>query len=1337
MGAEPLPHSWHYEVAGTSIPRLTRSNISPSAQQSSTLRLTTLGATRLEDLAVPESPRYVMGSGKPLALITYLAFAPRRTASREHLCDLLWGDRETADGLRQLRQNLWLCKSQIGGSIFDVRGTEIILATDISIDAIDFVRAIERGDAEEALALYGGDFVPHFSSPGSGGFEEWASLERTRYRSLFVNTAGAVLRQYLDCARHRNAIELARRITIADPHSEIGRRLLIESFLASGDAAQAIAEADRLTEWLRTEDREPEPATAAVIRLSRTPQRTARTEVHEDADPLVADLVGRQEQFSRLLEHWQESRSSTRCVRVSGPPGSGKTRLLADVLNRLRTNRARVIGARARFAMRGVAFSTVAEALEELVKLPGARAVSTGSADVMVTLSPPLSAVYPNARPIHGGITPLQAGRATGELIQCVAEEKPFVLAIDDLHWADTSSDEALALAVSRVSAPVLIILASRPGYESRSSTLAQDEVALPPLSRDECRQLLATLATLPAAEWPEQFVMATHQASGGSPLMLLATIRVLIDKGLLTRGDSGWGWRGAEAIIDAVHDAAADALQLPVDEGRQLLLGLIAVAGVPLSGQAIARSSSAPDEEVKIRLSELERLGLVIPVKGGWGIGHDTIIEHCIETFSLDSIRDFRSRLANVLLDSPDRRDRATALRLLAQNGDWNRIAAHLGARLSQPISGISRSRVQEYVGPGFNDADVTRILGHIPVLNRRRREVLSGGVLIGLATLLLATGRSHGSASEQLEVLVPIPNERGAFTVAHVPVDTAGWSSAPLFAARFETWNSFPRVVAYDPVHDRWASERASAESDELDIYLEDRQGTQRRLTAAPGQDRPGSFSPDGRFLTILTTRWSSHGWSSVAILDIATGNVRRLTRAEADEERPFWNTSGTTIAFSRDPHDGSAALLCTIMIDGTGERCHKLQRSFAPFGWLDDERVLVHEDKTDSVFSLHVVSAELHPWFVPGGFVVIRTAPPFVLEVSIRGSQRLAVARIENPRDYRIISGVPPSLAYHPQLRVPPSRRSFLDSLRIVPPGTLLLNVPHQLRVEGRTNHGRDLPIQALSWSVKSGDATVDSLGILTIHSVSRIRVEVTAGGWRTAELVVNPTTRVPATVMTEKWDKAWMQRWKPFGSPSPVVLDTLGSQFFNDNGDGTFFSGAYSRQSFDPRDGLALDFELRGRLTRSQWQVAIAGFWAVRDSFLGAWNHRTGYLADYLLEGCSFSFPQGEGAGAVDRSIWFQALRAVNPTAARRFLLGEPLRVRIQSFPDGRCGVAANGHALMVSNASVGNKPVHVVLEGNSVGSRFLVGPVSLQRGVPANIDWTTLHPEGANYFVARR
>ena len=157
-------------------------------------------------------------------------------------------------------------------------------------------------------------------------------------------------------------------------------------------------------------------------------------------------------------------------------------------------------------------------------------------------------------------------------LLDSLGHERPVLLVIEDLHWADRSTRAALAfLARSLTGERVLIVASYRPDELHRGhplrSLLAELEraprarrVALGPLTRDElAEQLTDILAGPPAADLLERL----WTRSGGNPLF---------GEELLAAGLDGRG---------AAPDTLRDALMLRVErlsDTAQELLRLVAV---------------------------------------------------------------------------------------------------------------------------------------------------------------------------------------------------------------------------------------------------------------------------------------------------------------------------------------------------------------------------------------------------------------------------------------------------------------------------------------------------------------------------------------------------------------------------------------------------------------------------------------------------------------------------------------------------------------------------------------------------------------------------------------
>src|SRR4029079_7529416 len=135
------------------------------AETNPVVRLVTLGSARL--LAVPSgsSPTVLLRPGKPLALLIYLAALPKRTASREHLINLLWADADPDRGLRTLRQTIFQLRQLLGDNSLVASGRDLCLDLSLHFDRDEFLAAATEGDNDKAVNLYTGAFLADFGVP--------------------------------------------------------------------------------------------------------------------------------------------------------------------------------------------------------------------------------------------------------------------------------------------------------------------------------------------------------------------------------------------------------------------------------------------------------------------------------------------------------------------------------------------------------------------------------------------------------------------------------------------------------------------------------------------------------------------------------------------------------------------------------------------------------------------------------------------------------------------------------------------------------------------------------------------------------------------------------------------------------------------------------------------------------------------------------------------------------------------------------------------------------------------------------------------------------------------
>jgi hypothetical protein len=221
---------------------------------------------------------------------------------------------------------------------------------------------------------------------------------------------------------------------------------------------------------------------------------------------------------------------------------------------------------------------------------------------------------------------------------------------------------------------------------------------------------------------------------------------------------------------------------------------------------------------------------------------------------------------------------------------------------------------------------------------------------------------------------------------------------------------------------------------------------------------------------------------------------------------------------------------------------------------------------------------------------------------------------------------------------------------------------------------------------------------------------------AGGWREDSIRLDVTEPAYSTLLIEDWGRGLAQ-WVPFGDPLPAVTTGPGGRraFWN-NGDRSFYSGAYTRRGFRNPSGIGVEALLSTPVRAFQDQILLVSLMPWTDSVsVARWDHRTASLP--MGPQCTFQYPPADGPAPM-RAVGFD--RWIDVGA---MLAAKPYTIRIQLFPDGRCGLALNGRALSVTASALPTAvPYRLVLQGKSVGNRMLVGRLEVWEGVKPGVDW---------------
>jgi DNA-binding SARP family transcriptional activator len=236
---------------------------------------------------------------------------------------------------------------------------------------------------------------------------------------------------------------------------------------------------------------------------------------------LDAPLVGRAQELARLHAAYVDARDNAHCrvVTVVGEAGIGKTRLMRELLVPLR-DEARVLVGRCVSYGEGATYLPIAEIVRQ--------AAPEASLEGIAQLLDPEEDAEQVANRVaeltgfaEGPAAPGEAFWAVRRFVETIARDRPLMLVLDDIHWAEPTLLDLVEYLGEWAEAPVLVLCAarrelleSRPVWGGPTSTGFVVELA--PLAPDEVTKLVLGLAEEPVDPDIERHII---EQAGGNPL--------------------------------------------------------------------------------------------------------------------------------------------------------------------------------------------------------------------------------------------------------------------------------------------------------------------------------------------------------------------------------------------------------------------------------------------------------------------------------------------------------------------------------------------------------------------------------------------------------------------------------------------------------------------------------------------------------------------------------------------------------------------------------------------------------------------------------------------------
>jgi predicted ATPase len=315
--------------------------------------------------------------------------------------------------------------------------------------------------------------------------------------------------------------------------------------------------------------------------------------------PALSPLIGRDEEIELLLRRWRRAQMGDgQAVLISGEPGIGKSRLTAELEQRLHTEPHLRLRYFCSPYHQDSAFYPLADQLgrasgfsphdppaARLEKLEALLAGEATPGEDVAFIADLLSLRIAERHPLPN-LSPQRKKERTLEALvrqlEGLARRQPVLVVFEDAQWVDPTSRELLDLIVERIrDLPVLLILTFRPDFQPVWT--GQPQVTMLTLNRLDRRDRDTLVMQIAGGRaLPRDVVDQLIHRSDGVPLFIEELTKGFLESSVPAAGIPTTLHDSLIARLDRLG-AARQVAQIGAAIGRQFSYGLLhAVAGLP-----------------------------------------------------------------------------------------------------------------------------------------------------------------------------------------------------------------------------------------------------------------------------------------------------------------------------------------------------------------------------------------------------------------------------------------------------------------------------------------------------------------------------------------------------------------------------------------------------------------------------------------------------------------------------------------------------------------------------------------------------------------------------------
>jgi class 3 adenylate cyclase/tetratricopeptide (TPR) repeat protein len=348
-----------------------------------------------------------------------------------------------------------------------------------------------------------------------------------------------------------------------------------------------------------------EPIT--VFKVVSVKARSAGTRIDRQVS---SEMVGRDKELDRLeFQVMKAINGEGSVVNVIGEAGIGKSRLIAELKKRDVMKRVTLLEGRAISIGKNLSFHPVIELFRQWARI----GEGDSEATAFDKLEKAIRQVHPEetneilpfvatlmgmkligkhaerVKGIDGEALEKLIFKNVRELLVKLAEIRPTVVVMEDLHWADTSSIEMLG-ALYRLAEKhrIAFINVFRPGYfDSDNGKIAKAgqlrmvpfvEIEIQPLDIDNAESLIDNMLAIKGLPYSVKHQIV--ERAGGNPFFIEEVVRSLIDEGAVVKRNGGF--EVADKIENVVIPPTInDVLMARIDRLEERTRELVKIASV------------------------------------------------------------------------------------------------------------------------------------------------------------------------------------------------------------------------------------------------------------------------------------------------------------------------------------------------------------------------------------------------------------------------------------------------------------------------------------------------------------------------------------------------------------------------------------------------------------------------------------------------------------------------------------------------------------------------------------------------------------------------------------